>query len=63
MPLPAPKEIIRELPPVRHHLPETVSIELADEAREVVMLEIVGQEISGELGRTPNDERGVVLAP
>lgn len=40
-----------------------VSIELADEAREVVMLEVVGQEISGELGRTPDDECGVVLAP
>lgn len=40
-----------------------VSVELSDEAREVVMLEVVGQEISGELGRAPDDERRVVLAP
>lgn len=40
-----------------------VGVELADKAREVVVLEVVGKEISGELRRTPNDEGGVVFAP
>ena len=40
-----------------------ISVELADEAGEVVVFEVVGEEISGELRRAPNDEGGVVFTP
>lgn len=40
-----------------------VGVELANEAGEVVVLEVVREEVTGELGRAPNDEGGVVFAP
>jgi len=40
-----------------------ISVELADEAGEIVVLEVVGEEIAGELRGTPDDESGVVFAP
>lgn len=40
-----------------------IGVELADEAGEVVVLEVVGEEVASELGRAPNDESGVVFAP
>lgn len=40
-----------------------VGVELADEAGEVVVLEVVGEEVTGELRRPPNDKGGVVFTP
>ena len=40
-----------------------ISIQLANEAGEVVVLKVVGEEISRELRRPPDDEGGVVFAP
>jgi len=40
-----------------------IGVELPDEAGEVVVLEVVREEVAGELGRAPHDEGGVVLAP
>lgn len=36
---------------------------MADEAGEVVVLEIVREEVAGELRRAPDDEGGVVFSP
>ena len=40
-----------------------IGVELANEAGEVVVLEVVGKKVPGELGGSPNDEGGVVFAP
>lgn len=40
-----------------------ISVELADEAGEVVVFEVVGEEVTGELRRAPNDKSGVVFTP
>lgn len=40
-----------------------IGVELANEAGEVVVLEVVGEEVAGKLGRAPDDEGGVVFAP
>lgn len=40
-----------------------VGVELPDEAGEIVVLEVVGEEVTGELRRPPDDEGGVVVAP
>lgn len=40
-----------------------VGVELANEAREVVVLEVFGEKVTSELGGTPNDKGGVVVAP
>lgn len=57
------EELVGELPSVRDNLPKTISVELADKAGEIVVLEVVGEEIAGELRGTPDDESGVVFAP
>lgn len=36
---------------------------MADEGGEVVVFEVVGEEVTGELRRPPNDKGGVVFAP
>ena len=46
----------------RHHHQTHISVELADEAGEVVVLEILGQQILGELRGVPHHE-AVVLRP
>lgn len=40
-----------------------IGVELPDETREVVVLEVIRKEISSELRRTPDDEGGVVFTP
>ena len=40
-----------------------IGVELPDETREVVVLEVIRKEIAGELRRAPDDEGGVVFAP
>jgi hypothetical protein len=40
-----------------------VGVELPDEAGEVVVLEVLGQEVPGELGRVPHHEAVVGGAP
>jgi len=40
-----------------------VSVKLSDEAREVVVLEILRQKISGKLRHVPDDEAVVAFAP
>ena len=40
-----------------------VCVELSNEAGEVVVLEVVGEEVTGELGGTPHHEGGVVFTP
>jgi len=40
-----------------------IGVELANEAGEVVVFEIVGEKVPSELGGSPNDEGGVVFAP
>jgi len=57
------EELIRELPSIRHNLSKTIGVELANEAGEVVVFEIVGEKVPSELGGSPNDEGGVVFAP
>lgn len=40
-----------------------IGVELANEAREVVVLEIGGEEDTAELRRVPNDEAVLATAP
>jgi len=40
-----------------------VGVELPNKAGEVVVLEVVGKQISGELRRSPHHKGGVVLSP
>lgn len=40
-----------------------IGVELADEAGEVVVLEVVREEVAGELRRPPDDEGGGVVSP
>ena len=40
-----------------------IGVELANEAGEVVVFEIVGEKVPSEFGGSPNDEGGVVFAP
>lgn len=40
-----------------------VSVELANETGEIVVFEVLGKQISGEFGRSPDDERRSILAP
>ena len=40
-----------------------IGVELADEAGEVVGFEVPGEEVAGELRRTPHHEGGFVFAP
>jgi hypothetical protein len=40
-----------------------IGVELADEAGEIVVLEVIGEEVARELGRAPHHEGGLVLAP
>lgn len=40
-----------------------ICIELADKAREIVVLEVVREEVTGELRGTPDDKCGVIFAP
>ena len=48
MPLASQETIIREFPSVRINLSETVGVELADEAGEIVVLEEAWEEDGGE---------------
>lgn len=57
------EELIGKLPSVWYNLSKTVGVELAHEAGEIVVLEVVGEEVAGELGGTPDHESGVVFAP
>ena len=40
-----------------------VGVELPDEAGEVVVLEVLGQQVTGEVERVPHDEAGAAGAP
>jgi len=40
-----------------------ISIQLPDEAGEVVVLEMFGQDVCGELGNVPDNKGVVVFAP
>lgn len=40
-----------------------VSVELANEAREIIMFKISRKQVSSEDGRIPNDEGGSVIVP
>lgn len=55
--------LVRKLPPLRIDLPKAVGIELSDEAGEVVMLEVSGEEAGSEVGGIPDDEAGLGGAP
>lgn len=60
----APSEIVvGEFPFVRYYLPEPVSVKLTDKAGEVVVFEISGKQISGEIGGLPDDEGSARLVP
>lgn len=63
VPLPSLKLVVAELPTACCHFSKTISIELADEAGEVAMLEEGREEVPGELGRLPDDEGGPGLVP
>lgn len=40
-----------------------ISVELPDEAREVVVLEVIGKEIASKLRRTPNNKGSIFFTP
>lgn len=40
-----------------------IGVELADKAREVVMLEVIRKKVTSELGRTPNNEGCIIFTP
>ena len=40
-----------------------IGVELADEAREIVVLEVVRKEVTSELRWTPNNKSGVIFTP
>lgn len=61
--VPSHEELVGELPPVGVHLAEAVGVELAHEGGEVVVLEVLWQQVAGELGRLPNHEAGAVRGP
>lgn len=52
------EELVRKLPSLRHHLPETISVELANEGGEVVVLEEVGEDVACKLGWPPHNKGG-----
>lgn len=56
------ESIICEFPTIRINFSETVDVELAHEAGEVGVLEVVGEQLEGELSDVPDDE-GVAGAP
>lgn len=57
------KFFISKLPSLRINFSESVGVELPDEAGEVVVLEIGGEQEAGELGRVPDDEARLAGAP
>lgn len=57
------EELVCKLPSVRDDLPKAIGVELANKAREVVVLEVVGKKVAGKLRRAPYDKGGVVFAP
>nr|GMD52300.1 hypothetical protein Iba_scaffold47220CG0010 [Ipomoea batatas]GME00880.1 hypothetical protein Iba_scaffold56159CG0010 [Ipomoea batatas] len=57
------KVIICKFPVFRINFLESISIQLSDEAGEVIVLEESGQQISGEFGRVPDNKTLVVLTP
>lgn len=61
--LPLLEELVGKLPSVRYDLSKTIGVELTDEAGEIVVLKVVGEEVASELRGPPNDEGGVVFAP
>lgn len=40
-----------------------IGVELSNEAREVVVFEVVREEVSSKFRRTPNNEGGVIFTP
>ncbi|BAS90551.1 Os04g0568751, partial [Oryza sativa Japonica Group] len=61
--LPSPEAVVGELPPIRHHLLESVGVELAHEGGEVAVLEVLGEEVAGELGGAPHHEGRAGVVP
>lgn len=57
------EEFVCKLPSVWNYFPKTIGVELADEAREIVVLEVVRKEVTSELRWTPNNKGGVIFTP
>jgi hypothetical protein len=57
------EEFVREFPAVGDDLSESIGVELPDKAGEIVVLEVIGQQVSSELRRSPYHESGVVFSP
>lgn len=57
------KPLVRKLPSIRIHFPESIGVELADEAGEVGVLEMRREEEAGEVEGVDDDEAVVGGAP
>ena len=55
-PAAAGKQVVRKLPPVWVGFAETVRVELAHKGREIVVLELGGEQVPRKLGGAPDNE-------